>query len=397
MAKKGLLTINGTYRKIKKGFVTVDGSYRKVKKAFITIGGVYRPCWSSGLEYFGGITPLSVGVYNLAAASTKDYAFFACGRTATGTSINSFSKTIDVYDKTLTRTSLSLANMVVAGDEGTTTSLNSREDLSGASVNELAIFGGGARGETHVNDVFAIRNGSTLLRMPQGQYMSTNWKNCATTTVGNHVLFANGMGYSAYYRRVDAYDSSMTKTVCATTTHEAGYRAASTVGNYAIIAGGQYGVASTTYDKTIDVYDSSLTKITTGIALSVGRSRLSATTVKGHALFAGGTIYGDRQAVVDSFNESLTHSTSVAPLSEARADAAAVTIGELALFLGGQPDKRTATVDTYDGSLVHTVAHPLAEGRESHAAATVGDFVLVGGGTTESSTYSTSVEAYIYS
>lgn len=42
MAKKGLLTIDGSYRNTKGAVLTVDGVYRKVKKGLVTVNGVYK-------------------------------------------------------------------------------------------------------------------------------------------------------------------------------------------------------------------------------------------------------------------------------------------------------------------------------------------------------------------
>lgn len=407
MAKKAYIGIDGIARKIKKGYIGVDGVARKIKKAYIGVGGVARPCWSGGgIDYYGAITPLSVGVAGLAGASIPGFALFACGRNGTGAGagISYYSKTIDVYNTALTLTcSLDLSNMVIAGTD-TSTSLNSREYLSAGSVNETAIFAGGSRSTTtYVNDAFSVNTSMTLARIPSGQYMQSNAHKYATTSVGNHVLFANGTGAErAYYRTVEAYDSSLTKKTCATTSKAEGSRAATTVGNKAIIAGGVYGNASNTYDTTIDVYDDSLTKITTGIALSVGRSNLGAETVNGNALFVGGTYYTTRYNVVDAYNESLTHNTSVAPLSESRMDIPSVNVEGTAMFFGGNNannsvGSRSATVDLYDSSLTKTEVQPLTEARQEHAAAKVGSFALVGGGVTASATCSSSVEAYVYS
>ena len=400
MAKGVYIGVNGIARKVKKIYIGVDGIARKVKKAYIGVGGIARPCFSGGLEYYGTVTPLSEGRMGMAAASTPNHAYFACGRILSGgaTSIGYFSKNIDIYDRVLTRTTLNISDMVIAGTD-TATSLNPREFLAGASVGDTAIFAGGQRGITYRhNDVFAVTK-STVSRVPSGQYMQHSAAYHASTAIGNYVVFANGIGVdNAYYRTVEAYDSSLTKITCPTTSKTEAYRAATTVGNYVIIAGGVYGNTNDTFDTTIDVYDGSFTKITSGIALSVGRSRLSATTVNGNALFAGGTINANRQTVVDSYNSSLTHSTSVAPLSEGRSHIPAITIKDVALFLGGESFSpyHSSTVDAYDSNLVKVEVQQLTNSRYSHAAATVGDYVLVGGGTTPNESYSSNVEAYVY-
>lgn len=403
MAKKAYIGVNGVARKIKRGYIGIDGVARKIKRAYIGVGGVARPCWSGGeLTYYGTITPLSSGVENLASASIPGLALFACGQLATGTGTNRYSKAIDVYDKALTRNSLNLSNMVVAGTQ-TTTSLTSREFLSGGSVNETAIFAGGSRGETYLNDVFSVNTSLTLSRVPSGQYLQNDSASHAVTPVGNHVLFANGKGLDRnYYKTVEAYDASLTKKMCETTTNSEGFRAATTVDNRGVIAGGQFGQVSYKYDKTIDVYDSSLTKITMGIELSVGRSNLSAKTINGNALFVGGLYYSDRYNVVDSYNESLTHSTAVEGLSVARCNIAAEVVEDLAVFIGGEDGsgRGLTAVDAYDKNLVKTVVPQLTEGRCGHAVAKTGDYLLVGGGRKGGATYTgyaSDVDAFVYS
>ena len=62
------------------------------------------------------------------------------------------------------------------------------------------------------------------------------------------------------------------------------YLAATTVGDYALFGGGWTGSAS----NVVDAYDTSLTR-TIPTPLSAARSSLAATTVGNYALFGGGT------------------------------------------------------------------------------------------------------------
>jgi hypothetical protein len=230
--------------------------------------------------------------------------------------------------------------------------------------------------------------------------MRYNCDRLAATTVGNYVLFANGLGAGGGRNDfVEAYNTSLTKysPQIENTEDSASYRAATTVGDLALIAGGGRGTAGTSYIDVVDVYDSSLTK-NSNSSLSVARHMLTATTVNNRGLFAGGTRDGNRQSVVDSFDTSATR-TTISPLSQARNNAYAVTINGTALFLGGEVSSstRSSVVDAYDGSLTHTTPQPLAEGRYNHGVAVVGAFVVVAGGTTDSSSYASSAEAYVYS
>lgn len=400
MASKAYIGVNGVARKIKKGYIGVNGVARKIIKAYIGVGGVARPCWSGGLAYYGSVTPLSEGVTYPATASIPGYALFACGELATGTGVAKYSKTIEAYDRSLTRVSRSLSDMVISGTS-TTTSLNARAHCSGASVNGVAIFAGGSYGTSNkMNDVFSVDASLVVCRVPSGHYMRYNCDRLSATSLGNYVLFANGLGADGGRQNfVEAYSSSLTKysPQIENTRYSASYRAATTVGDLALIAGGGYGTAGTSYIDVVDVYDSSLTK-NSNSSLSVARHMLTATTVNNRGLFAGGTRDGDRQSVVDSFDTSATR-TTISPLSQARNNAYAVTINGTALFLGGEVSSstRSSVVDAYDGSLTHTTPQPLAEGRYNHGVAVVGAFVVVAGGRTDSSEFASSAEAYVYS
>ena len=94
--------------------------------------------------------------------------------------------------------------------------------------------------------------------------------------------------------------------------------------------------------ETVDAYDTSLTR-TIPTALSQGRSNLSATTIANYALFGGGD--GRTEvAVVDAYDTSLTRTIPTA-LSVARNWLGATTVGNYALFGGGSPI--TSVVDVY--------------------------------------------------
>ena len=98
---------------------------------------------------------------------------------------------------------------------------------------------------------------------------------------------------------------------------------------------------------TLNAYDTSLTR-SVPTALSSGRSGLAATAVGGYALFGGGYNSGSPKysAVVDAYDASLTRSTPTA-LSTARQDLSAATVGKYALFAGGYTGSYSAVVDAY--------------------------------------------------
>ena len=95
--------------------------------------------------------------------------------------------------------------------------------------------------------------------------------------------------------------------------------------------------------------------------LSVGRWSLASTTVGDYALFGGGD-YGALTDVVDAYDKSLTR-TNPTSLSKRKRDLAATTVGDYALFSGGYisgSDSTTDTVDAYDKSLTKIIPTSLS-------------------------------------
>ena len=103
----------------------------------------------------------------------------------------------------------------------------------------------------------------------------------AAATVGNYALFAGG--YNS--QKVEAYDSSLTQTILDYLSGStANHMAATSIDEYALFCG----VGSHASLKHAYAYDISLAR-TIPESLSVNRGYLSATTVGNYALFAGGT------------------------------------------------------------------------------------------------------------
>ena len=203
-------------------------------------------------------------------------------------------------------------------------------------------------------------------------------RNLAATTIGNYALFGGGY-YVDGSAIVDAYDTSLTRTIPTELSIARRDLAATTVGNYALFGGGASFVSNAISQKTtVDAYDTSLTRTIT-TELSVPRYKLAATTVGNYALFGGGEgLSSSPKKTVDAYDTSLTR-TIPTELSVARYKLAATKVGNYALFGGGLPSNKT-TADVYDTSLTRTIPTALSKGRGNLAATTVGNYALFGGG-----------------
>lgn len=383
MARKAYVYIDEIPKELTKGYVGIDNVARKIRKAYIGIGGVARPCWGGKLAYYGKITDLSVGRRFLAATTVGDYALFGGGSAG-----DNYYATVDAYNSSLTRSATD--NLRYASCY-----------LAATTVGESALFGGGynpnynnndgdSSDDAYLNQVNAFDSSLTRKVAPG---LSFGRNHLSATTVGNYALFAGGYRKNQSFAPwVDSYTSSLTRSPYTRSLQRLRRNlAATTVGNYAIFAGGYASNSSQTPYNDADAFDSSLTH-TIPQGLSVARRFLAATTVGNYALFAGGQDSSSKQDAVDIYDSSLTR-LPVQKLSRVRSWLAATTVGDYALFAGGNTGGVRKIVDAFDSSLTHTVAEELSVARESFAATTIDKYALFAGGKTGDN-YTSTVEAY---
>lgn len=251
-----------------------------------------------------------------------------------------------------------------------------RAGHSAASVGGYALFfGGGYNGDTTV-DAF----NSSLGRESVSGNIQANTKHAATS-VGNYAIVAGGNNSAG----VTAFDSSLTLSTPTSLSQGRQQLAATAIGNYALFGGGANTSSRKNYN-TVDRYDTSLTKGTAS-SLLAATYELAATTVGNYALFGGG--YGSEK--VTAYDQSLSKTTATA-LSRTAQGIFATTVGDYALFVGDS--LKSGIVEVYDKSLTKTIFTPLATGRSRLTAVTVGDYALIAGGASSSSNYTSVVEAY---
>ncbi len=257
-----------------------------------------------------------------------------------------------------------------------------RRSLAATHVGNYAIFAGGqVLGDTTygsyitVNDVEAYSN--TLVKTTRTSLPSTS-SDLAASSVGNYAIFAGGSYTDATSTKtinnVSAYNVSLVRTIpSASLTESRCYLAAATIGNYAIFAGGSS--ESVRYLGTADVYNSSLSKIAAS-DLSQGRHQHTAATVGNYAIFAGGwKSNSEKTDTVESYSNTLSRVTR-SSLSSARANLSATSVGNYAIFGGGTIDN--GDVDAYNTSLTRVSLSPqnYPPHYDKSTAATLGNFAL---------------------
>ena len=276
---------------------------------------------------------LNIASSDLASTIVGDYAIIGGGD----------SKTVTSYSTSLTK--------------GTPEQLNSSTswapyDCSATKIGNYALFAGG--GAEYMNKDVTSYDASLTKGTPTA--LTVARCRMSATSIGNYALFVGGITSSGV-NTVDAYDTSLTKSTPTVLSYRRFDAAATSVGNYALIGGGHNnGTSYGNYghQNTVEVYNTSLT-LSAATNLQIGRDNLAATTVGEYAIFAGGQMGSSSQKYdisshVDVYNASLTRTIGTS-LSNARKFLAATSIGDYALFGGGfygsSSDAYSADVDVY--------------------------------------------------
>jgi len=245
-------------------------------------------------------TELSIGRCDMAATTVGDYALFGGGA-----AYNTSNTTrVDAYNNSLTRTTPTELSQGLRANLAATTVGNYALFGGGArNVSNPTYY---ATVDSYNTSL--TRTTPTELSIGRCYMAATTVGNYALFGGGR------GSGY-VYYSVVDAYDTSLTRTTPTGLSQERSNLAATTVGNYALFGGGYGVKVESIYDEdleeyieerisiksnVVDVYNSSLTR-TTPTELSQGRYNLAATTVGNYALFAGGDA-GSYSDVVDAYS-----------------------------------------------------------------------------------------------
>lgn len=251
------------------------------------------------------------------------------------------------------------AGSVVEEIGGTITSIARKVKKAWIGVNGIArlFFGGGEL--SYYGTATALSVARTWL---------------SASSVGDYALFAGGYSGS-YLNTVDAYNKTLTRSTATNLYNKRGCIAATSIGDYALFAGGGYDMVTT----AVDTYNKSLTH-SSAPSLSNEREYAAATSVGDYALIAGGSSGSKIRDTVETYNKSLTHSSATA-LSQGRYEFAATTVGNYALFGGGMiSGNYSKVVDAYNASLTRTVPTAFSKTKRSPAVTTIGNYALFAGG-----------------
>jgi len=310
-----------------------DISATSVGDYAIFAGGWVHSSENSGVvDIFSGSTgqwstaALSQPRIDIAATSVGGYALFAGG-------------SLGVYLPGAQPLPFSTVDLFNAGTgQWSTASLSKARTTSVAAVGSYALFGGGYAlgiGSCDTVDVFNAASGQWSTTC-----LSQARQAVAATSVGNYAVFAGGAcNGNIMSDRVDMFNSAAGLWTTACLSQARCGAAATSVGNYAIFAGGAVTSSdlSMITSNVVDIFNAA-TGLWSTASLSVRRQSIGATTLGNYAIFAGGftTCHGhvETVAAVDIFDASTgLWSTAALPFSSERL--AATTLGQSAFFCGG--------------------------------------------------------------
>lgn len=248
--------------------------------------------------------------------------------------------------------------------------------LAATTIGNYALFAGGV---TATNAAMPTVNAysATLIRKIADAMSIQRTHHTATTAGGQYAVISGGASNASY---IDYYDTSLTHSQTINAISETRYKAAATpVGNYALVAGGQRSATATsTARNTIEAYDTSLScQLATN--LGAARYRLAATTIGDYAIFSGGYNGSSTLSNTDVYNSSLTRTTVA---GRKRYNHAGTTVGNYAVFAGGNDGDNGSTdaAFAYDKSLTLTDITSLLAYVEELKATTVGNYAIFAGG-----------------
>lgn len=361
MAKKSYIGVDNVARKNKKGYFGVDNLARKLKKGYIGVGGVARPCFTGGeLAYYGTGTSLQNSRYDLSGARAGTYAVFLGGHLGDGSVVGS----IDVYSSTLVHSTLSI--------------FSAKFSCAAASAGDayaLFVDGNEASGIPYPA-TYAV---SAALVKSQPTNLDTNVCGYRIgTSLGIYALFAGGAYSTSLYGVIYYYSNVLVKGTVGSFVDYTQYgRGASCgcVGSTALFAGGQ----NQTVTASVTLVSSSLV-ISTGTSLSQARYYSAAAKAGDYCLVAGGnTSFSSYVSTVDAYSSSLVRTTATS-LSSSRADSRGLSVGDYGLFGAGRiKSGNTNVVDIYDANLVRTTM-TMSANRKYHAGISVNNFGIFAGG-----------------
>lgn len=344
----------------KKSYIGIDNVARKIKKWYIGVDNVAHKVRKAYIGVGGVARPFMSSELTYYGSSSDGIS----GDT-TGVSTNKYAffqfgdYSVSTYNPSLVYTTV--PDLDVSGHSGS----------SGASIGEYALFGS-LYYSSNYKKVRAYN--SSLTRTTCGDFSKAPSANyCCGASNPEYAVFVHPYD-SDYYFEISGYDSNLVKaTDVDSSWNGAGEPAGTSLGNYALFAGYQ-GTASSNSGGTVLAVNSNFTY---SYPCTIDqRESLASATVGNYALFAGGQT-ANATNKVNAIDKSLVCTTITSLVTSARR-LTGISADGYALFGGGYSSE--VSVSAYDENLVRTLPGNLSVGRYDMGGASVSGYAIFAGG-----------------
>lgn len=366
--------INDVAVKAKNAYIGIKNIAKKIQKMYIGVNGVARLFFGalssgshSSAENIGEAPLLSASVRNNAATSVSKYAIFAGGYDPVQVATYDY---VDSYDISITKYTTNLSDAVYG--------------LSSGTVNDIAIFAGGANknyGAESYLSTFVDSFDITLTKTPL-ENLDVAKFHMGSGTIRDYFLLVGGsttMNEDNMSKFAEAYDTDLTKLYIDSLSETKQNVLSANTTSYLIFGGGNYSEGNITGVRlSMDAYDESLTVQRLD---DLGLAPITSITINNQAIF-----------ICDSYtwiyNDNLTK-TFIYTSTNNR-DYTSVSIRDCAIICADE------LVYFYDSDLTRTQIDSLVADRSFMASASIGDYVLIGGGalTNNSTIVTQTVDVY---
>lgn len=369
----------GMSNKVLKRSLVSTSITHKVKKAYIGVGGVARPCFGHDpIEYYGTITPLSFARSGPTGVSLGDYGLLGGGSYYV-TEKRTYSNVVDVYNKSLTRT--------------TATNL-SLPRISGTAISNgnYALFAGG-QAATSTGLVSNVDAYNKNLTRTTPSALANGGTNIGSTTIGGYMIIGGRPSNTTYTAQLTTYSSTLARTTNISLSVARAEISGAHVGAYGLLAGGL--AKGYVGSSIVDAYTANLVR-STPTAFSLARSGSQGASISAYAIFAGGwSKEDDLTSVVDAYSSSLTRTTATSLSQKVGLSSPGASFPTHALFRVGN---WSSAMNVYDSKLIRSIAHNRSNSNGGNGMVVVASkYALLGGGKkfAENTVYDT-VDAYVY-
>jgi hypothetical protein len=361
MAKGTYLGISGVPHKVKKMYLGIGGVPRKVKKAYVGVGGVPKLAYSSDItKITSTIPPLSNPISSNAISNNNHAIFHPWESSATATNATAYnpllvknsisSSSLRVYPVMASNNNYNMIGYGIASTDWYDTNISTTIDAFNSSLVRTTLSNGSGVGNSNH-------------RRMRGQGVYTP----------NYAIFVGGQSRVHYASRNDfvAVDNNLTSSMLVISA--VNYPAAGVLGNYAIFAGGEFVYENEQYLAPVQ----SVAAININTLVRAGAANIGYGTTRGIPVTSSGAnsnyfIALGYNGYVDVYDLNLAHTAITLPYVTYMTDRYGGSSDYILISQGGEGKDMISL----DNNLVVTLLTHLSSPSSAVAVQRIGSYML---------------------